>query len=166
MDWLNKTIRVEQQLARKNDRGLVFVPVKTKNGKRTLTLGEKTIQAMKYHYDRQQLERITAGAKWKGSNLMFTTHVGGPLMHRNVLREFKILIGDAGLPDMRFQDLRHTAASLMLNAGVPPIVVSNRLGHSRTSVTLDIYGHLISNKEKEAAQLIDDLVIPIAVQHP
>ncbi|MEN8171818.1 MAG: tyrosine-type recombinase/integrase [Chloroflexota bacterium] len=65
------------------------------------------------------------------------------------------------MPQIRFHDLRHTAASLMLNHGIPVIVVSRRLGHARPSITLDIYGHHIPSMESKAAELMDELVTPI-----
>jgi integrase len=71
------------------------------------------------------------------------------------------ILREAGLPEIRFHDLRHTAASLMLNHGIPLIIVSSRLGHARPSITLDIYGHLIPSMQAEAAQKIDDLVTPV-----
>ena len=61
---------------------------------------------------------------------------------------------------IRFHDLRHTAASLMLNHGIPVIVVSRMLGHSKPSITLDIYGHLYHEMQDEAARLMDELVSP------
>jgi len=65
------------------------------------------------------------------------------------------------LPKMHFHDLRHTAASLMLNRGVLFIIVSRILGHSKPSITLDIYGHLLTDMLDEAAKLMDELVTPI-----
>ena len=67
----------------------------------------------------------------------------------------------AGLPVIRFHDLRHTAASLMLNHGIPVIVVSRRLGHAKPSITLDVYGHLLPSLQEEAAQKIDELITPV-----
>lgn len=93
--------------------------------------------------------------------MIFTNRTGGAINHRNLVRDFKILLRDAALPDIRFHDLRHTAASLMLNHGVAPIVVSRRLGHAKPSITLDIYGHLIPGIQVEAANLIDELIAPI-----
>ena len=116
------------------------------------------------HYDRQQLERLTAGEKWCEHGLIFTNSLGGPIDPRNLLRDYKRLLHEAGLPNIRFHDLRHTAASLMLNNGVPVIVVSRRLGHSKASITLDVYGHLIPTMQTEVAEMIDSLVIPIALQ--
>jgi hypothetical protein len=68
------------------------------------------------------------------------------------------------LPEIRFHDLRHTAASLMLNNGIPVIVVSRRLGHARPSITLDVYGYLIPSKQQEAAEKMDELLTPISVE--
>ena len=67
---------------------------------------------------------------------------------------------DAGLPIIRFHDLRHTAASIQLNNGIPLLVVSKRLGHSKPSITLDIYGHLIEEYQNEAAEMMDELLTP------
>jgi len=76
----------------------------------------------------------------------------------------KKLLQEAGLPPIRFHDLRHTAASLLLNKGIPVITVSRRLGHAKASITLDVYGHLLPNMQSEVAEMIDDLVMPVAVQ--
>jgi integrase len=86
---------------------------------------------------------------------------------RNLHREFKSLIKIAGLPDIRFHDLRHTAASIMLNHGVPVIVVSRRLGHSKPSITLDIYGHIMPGMQAQIAEQIDELITPVEIAlHP
>jgi integrase len=70
----------------------------------------------------------------------------------------------AGLPPIRFHNLRHTSASILLNQGVPVITVSRRLGHAKVSITLDIYGHLIPTAQTGVAEMIDDLVMPVTVQ--
>ena len=80
------------------------------------------------------------------------------------MRYFKALIKQAGLPPIHFHDLRHTAASLILNHDIPVIVVSRQLGHARTSITLDVYGHLLPSMQAEAAELIDGLVTPTEVK--
>jgi len=81
----------------------------------------------------------------------------------NLLRDFKKQLERSGVKEIRFHDLRHTAASLMLNHGVPVLVVSKILGHSKVSTTLDIYGHLISVMQEEAARIMDEIVTPIPV---
>jgi integrase len=165
LDWVNQILKVERQLVRSRGKGISFAPPKTKFGRRTLDLGSKTIDVIRIHYQRQHEERQSAGEKWRDHDLIFTNRYGGPLHHRNLLRDFKIILGEAGLPEIRFHDLRHTAASLMLNHGIPLIVVSRRLGHARPSITLDVYGHLIPSMQAEAAQKIDELVTPVEL-HP
>ena len=96
--------------------------------------------------------------------MVFTTNNWTPIHPRNLLSDFRILLEDAGLPQIRFHDLRHTAATLMLNNGIPVIIVSRRLGHAKASITLDVYGHLIPSMQAEAAEMMDELVMPIAVQ--
>ena len=94
---------------------------------------------------------------------MFTSTIGTPVQDRMLRKQFKRLVKEAGLPEIRFHDMRHTAASLMLNHGVPLIVASRRLGHARASITLDIYGHLIPSMQQETADLMDRLVTPVEV---
>jgi integrase len=79
----------------------------------------------------------------------------------NLLQDFKQLLRKTGLPVIRFHDLRHMATSLMLNHGIPVIVVSRRLGHAKPSITLDVYGHLLPSMQAEAAQKIDELITPV-----
>ena len=81
----------------------------------------------------------------------------------NLRLDFKQVTDRAGVPKVRFHDLRHTAASLMLNNGIPVIVISKILGHSKPSITLDIYGHLYTEMQGEASRLMDELVSPVKV---
>jgi integrase len=165
LDFLHQTLIVERQLQRPDGGDAVkFSSPKTRYGKRAIALGGKTIEVLRAHLLRQQAEKTAACNKWVENGLIFTNSLGGPINARNLLRNFKQLLKAAGLPDIRFHDLRHTAASLMLNAGIPVIVVSRRLGHARASITLEIYGHLIPSMQMEAAEKIDDLVMPVAVE--
>lgn len=164
VDWLRKVLKIERQLERPGGNGVRFSQPKTKNGRRTINLGKRSIEVLRTHYEKQQQLRTDAGDKWIEHGLIFTTNNGTPINHRNLLRDFKILLKDAGLPQIRFHELRHTAASLMLNNRIPIIVVSRRLGHARASITLDVYGHLIPSMQAEAAELMDELIMPVPVQ--
>jgi integrase len=161
LDWIRRTIKVERQLDRPTGKGIQFSAPKTRFGKRSVALGRKTIEVLRNHYERQQGDRLRVGENWNEHDLIFTNRNGGPLHPRNLLRDFKLMLKRAGLPVIRFHDLRHTAASLMLNSGIAPIIVSRRLGHARASITLDIYGHLIPSMQSEAAEKIDELITPI-----
>ena len=164
LDWNKQTIKVERQFVRSNPSIVKFIPPKTKNGRRTGALGTNAIEVLRQQFERQMAERKEAGDNWNDYRLIFTTKNGTPMHFRDLLRDFQILLPKAGLPVIRFHDLRHTAASLMLNYGVPIIVVSQGLGHARASIILDIYGHLIPSMQTEAAQMIDNQITPVAVQ--
>jgi integrase len=100
-------------------------------------------------------------------DLIFSSKSGTPMDPSNLRLDFARVLRQAGLPKIRFHDLRHTAASLTLNHGIPVIVVSKILGHSKPSITMDIYGHLYNEMQDEAARLMDELVTPICTQlHP
>ena len=94
---------------------------------------------------------------------MFTTKIGTPISHSNLRRDFKQLLKKAGLPKLRFHDLRHTCATLLIGNGLDYKTVSERLGHARASITLDIYHHSSTDQQKKAADLIDKLVTPISI---
>jgi hypothetical protein len=161
LDWEGCSLQIQRQLKLTNSAHYYYEPPKTKAGRRTVVLGKKTIEKLREHHERQQLERIQAGQKWVEKDLIFPSSIGTPMDQANLLKEFKQLIKAAGLPEIRFHDLRHSAASLMLNHGIPVIVVSRRLGHSKPSVTLDVYGHLMPGMQNEAADLMDELGTPV-----
>jgi len=87
---------------------------------------------------------------------VFTSTMGGPLRRTAFMRRiFHAAVRRAGLEPLRWHDLRHTSASLAISTGVPILVVSKMLGHSRTSTTLDVYGHLLPDQETELADKLD-----------
>lgn len=164
LDWVKQSIKVERQLVRPDGGEAQFKQPKNKFGRRTILLGSGSIDVLRNHNDRQYQARKKAGDKWVEHGLIFSTRYGTPHHPRYILRDFKILIRKVGLPIIRFHDLRHTAASLMLNHGIPVLVVSRILGHAKPSITLDVYGHLIPSMQIEAAQKIDELIMPVEIQ--
>ncbi len=95
--------------------------------------------------------------------MIFPSTTGTPISQRNLFKHFKETLVAAGLEDTLLHYLRHTAASLMRNHGIPAIVVSKRLGHSKVSVTLNIYGHLIQEMQDGPAAMIDELITPVEI---
>ena len=164
VDWQRKTIRVQRQLRRDFRLGELFTSPKSKAGNRTILLGSNGIAKLQEHWQLQYQERVFAGDRWQDYGLIFPSSIGTPMDHSNLVKNFKRVIASAGLPVIRFHDLRHSSASLMLNHGVPPIIASRRLGHSRVSITLDTYGHLIPELQSEAADLMDELITPIQIE--
>jgi integrase len=99
-----------------------------------------------------------AGSRWQASSLVFTSTIGTPLEPRNVNRQFDTLLAKAGLAHIRFHDLRHTAASLLLAQGVHPRVAMETLGHFKIGLTTDTYSHVIPALNREAADRMDALL--------
>jgi len=166
LDWQKRTLTVQRQAKRIGRKEGYFSPLKTRAGRRTIVLGLKTIEKLREHLNQQESERYLVGDSWKDLDLIFPSSIGTPQGQSNLYRGFKELLRQTGLPELRFHDLRHTAASLMLNHGVPAIVVSKRLGHAKVSITLDIYGHLMPEMQNEAAEMIDDILTPVEVEFP
>jgi len=158
LDWERWRLQVQRQLRMKRGGGYEFTRPKTKAGKRSLALGDAMLDSLRQHLERQSKEMQLAGDRWHTLDLIFPSTIGKPLDGSYLRKAFKQLIRQAGLPDIRFHDLRHAAASLMLNYGVPVIVVSQRLGHARPSITLDVYGHRIPSMQEEVAGVMDTLV--------
>ena len=104
---------------------------------------------------RQAEERLAVGPYWQDSGLVFTSTIGTVVEPRNVARVLDELIMKAGVRRIRFHDLRHTCASLLLAQGVPPRVVMDVLGHSQFSITMDLYSHVMPSALREAAAAMD-----------
>ena len=160
LKWNSGTLYVHRQIKRSPGDEWNFAEPKTRTGRRTLKIGEETLHKLRMHRDRVTILKGQAGPYWQDNDLMFPNTMGNPLDASNLRKDFMKILAEAGLPQMRFHDLRHTAASLMLNHGIPVIVVSRRLGHAKASTTLDIYGHLLTEMQDEAAKLMDELVTP------
>ncbi len=153
VDLTRHTLRVQRQLLRD---GTLNEP-KTAKGRRTIDLPQSCVAVLREHKRTQAEERLIAGPEWSHNDLVFCTYQGRPLNHRNVVRAFKAILVRAGLPDISFHALRHTAATLLLVQGTHPKVVQERLGHSTIAMTLDIYSHLIPSMGRAAADQLDAL---------
>lgn len=158
IDWNLSTVLVKRQVRHFRGTGYTFLEPKSKSGTRTINLGKQALELLENHKREQELLIRAAGEDWTCLDLVFPSGAGTPLTGSNIRRDFRKLLKVSGLPQIRFHDLRHTAASLMLNHGIPVLIVSKRLGHSKPSITLDTYGHLIPSRQEEAAQLMDNLM--------
>ena len=157
LDWSTYQLNIKRQVQRVPGRGLVFSDPKTSAGRRMILLGPDTILSLKEHFNRQLIEREFKGEKWQDNDLIFPSSIGTPLDQSNLNRDYKHLLKEANLPNIRFHDLRHTAASLMLKQGVSVKVVQERLGHSDAAMTLNVYSHVIPGMQEETAKKMDEI---------
>lgn len=143
--------RLPTQMGR--DRGDLYVEAepKTKSSRRNIALASFAVEALKQHSIRQKGMKRLAGDMWEEHDYVFCTPLGKHLNPgHGVLVQLKILLEKAGLPDIRFHDLRHSAATLLLSMGVHSKVVQEILGHSEISMTMDIYSHVLPTMQKDA----------------
>jgi len=126
VDFEARTLTVNRQLQRVNGT-LQFQTLKTPRSRRTIALPELAAAALKAHRARQMEERLKMGELWQDLDLVFCSEIGTPLNESNVRnRSFYPLLEKAGLPRIRFHDLRHTCATLLLAQGVHPKFVQSR----------------------------------------
>lgn len=149
------TLQVRATLQRTGD-GFLFAEPKTAHSRRQVALTGTAIAALRRHRRAQAEERLQLGAVWEDNDLVFANEVGRPVEATNLIRRsFHPLLKRAGLPRIRFHDLRHTAATLMLGRSVHPKVVAEMLGHSQIAVTLDLYSHVTPTMQREAVSALD-----------
>lgn len=159
VDFAGASLSVITAVQRSRSAGTRLAEPKTATARRTIALTTtgsfNAVEALRGHRARQAEERLALGAAWKDMDLVFTDTVGGPLRGNNLeRRSFDPLMRKAGVPRIRFHDLRHTAATLMIAAGVPVKVVSEMLGHADVGTTLRIYAHVLPNMQRDAAQVL------------
>jgi integrase len=158
VDLENARLSVRRALIPHGDTVIVSEP-KTARGRRVIALDAETIEVLKSQALRQLGDQEHWGDAWSDSGYVFTKKNGQPLHPQTVSRSFEQALNEARLPRIRLHDLRHTHATLALQAGIHPKVVSERLGHATVSITLDTYSHAIPAMQEEAAERIAGLVV-------
>ena len=134
--------------------GWIFEAPKSGKG-RNIRLTSKAISALRTHRKRQLEERMQKAGLWSDHGLVFPSGLGTPTSGGNLNRSFKALLKRAGLPAVRFHDLRHTCATLLLRQGVNPKYVQELLGHADISLTLNVYSHVLPDMGDAAASAMD-----------
>lgn len=159
VDLDGERVRVCRALVKRAGLVTSFEEPKTGRSRRSVTLPASTVAALRAHRVKQAEEKLAAGPEYTDAELIFATQTGGPLSLPNLTRRhFKPLLEAAGLPPMRLYDLRHTAATLLLAAGEHPKIVSERLGHSTVTLTLDTYSHVLPEMQTATAEKLEGML--------
>lgn len=157
----NKVIYIKKQL-QKIDGNLQLVHPKTKGSIRKIVLLDYIIPILKNERKKQLENKLLLGKEYKNENFVYQQVDGSPYDPEYVTRNFNRIINkvskELNIKRIRFHDLRHTHATLLLKAGVNPKIVSERLGHSNISITLDTYTHVLPDMQKEAAEKLNNLL--------
>ena len=158
VDLSEGSMRIQRTLQRVDGAYRFFDP-KTPRSRRTIPIPPPVVRALRDHRARQLSERLKVGSAWQGETwggLIFTNEIGEPLASFHVTGRFRSLLKAAGLPDMRYHDLRHGAATLMAAQGVPARVAMEVLGHSQISTTMEIYSHVADESQRDAVNRVAD----------
>ncbi len=131
---------------------------KTAHSRRTVALDAETVRVLRDLRRAQAERRLLLGTAYKDSDLVFCREDGAPLRPDTVAARFKRLARAAGVPVIRWHDLRHSHATLALQAGVHPKVVSDRLGHASVAFTMDVYSASIPAMQADAADTVAALI--------
>ena len=159
VDLDKRTLRVRTALQWLRSDEPKLVEPKTRQSRRTLPLPTMVVEQLKAHRLRQDADRIKAGEQWVGDDwdLVFCSLQGRPLNSRHLVTYFKAILKKSGLPNIRFHDLRHSCASLLVAQGLHPRVVMEQLGHSTIKLTMDTYSHVLPELQRQAAETMDGL---------
>jgi integrase len=156
VDLEGGVLRVRRTLTRAKGTYTLGEP-KTARSRRSVRLTEMAVEALRTHLARQLEEIDRVGSPYKDEGLVFATEKGTLVNPTNLRRRsFTPLLERAGLPQVRFHDLRHTCATLLLTKNVNPKVVSEMLGHASISITLDTYSHVLPNMQDSAARALEE----------
>ncbi len=159
LNFRKGTIHIHRSLSYKNADGLGCayreeLP-KTAAGIRTIPLPDIALEVLKAHKARQLKQRLQCGDAWKNLDLVFCTGIGSYYNQSNHHTVFRKLLQVAGLPLIRFHDLRHSAATILLSMGVNLKVIQERLGHANVTITLGRYSHVTESMQNEANGLLN-----------
>jgi integrase len=132
---------------------------KTPRSRRVIALDPGTVKTLKSHRKVQNEGRLLAGQTWQDRDLVFAAPDGGILHPQTLSGAFERAVEAAGLPPIGIHGLRHSSASLGLAAGVPLVIMSERLGHSSTAITGDVYSHSLPSQHQAAADQVAGLIL-------
>lgn len=147
VDFDTKTVSVRQTYT-KAESGHQFNDTKSDSSVRSIALFSETVEHLRQHKIKQNAQRMANRKLYQDHGLVAQSNVGTPLNPRNVMRNFYKLLDEVNVPRIRFHDLRHTHATILLKNGVHPKIVQERLGHSSITVTLDTYSHVLPNMQE------------------
>ena len=159
VDFAERTLKIERSIQRIKGHPLVAVPLKTKNSKRVIHIGEEVVRALREHKADQAQQRL-AGTEWHDMGLIFCNSIGKPWEPRAVNALFDRCVERAGLPPAtRLHDCRHTCATLLLAAGADLLSVSRMLGHAGIGITADTYSHPNQESAERLTAVMDTVMV-------
>ncbi|GAA2948059.1 MULTISPECIES: tyrosine-type recombinase/integrase [Streptomyces] len=156
LDLNTGTAAIHRSLQRTRTGGLTVLHTKTRASERRIVLPTECVNSLKTHWEQQEEARRVAGTGWSNNGLVFTTLTGGPLEPANLTHSFSRLLNRAGLRRIRFHDLRHSTATLLLEQGVDIVVIKELLGHAH----IGVYAHVRLRLQRQAINTLGNVLSP------
>lgn len=158
IDFGKRTIQVQRIFTRAPGNRYIEAEPKTKKSRRSVTLTVRVVDLLKQHRKRQLEAKLLAGSQWEEHNLVFCTSLGTPFNPSKLIERFNTLVKKAELPHMRFHDLRHSAATILLAMNVHPKIVQELLGHNQISMTMDLYSHVLPGLQEDVIDRLENIL--------
>ncbi|WP_185222794.1 tyrosine-type recombinase/integrase [Parageobacillus thermoglucosidasius] len=156
IDFDKKVIHVNRSLAYVPNKGYILTTLKTKNSKRQIPISDNVVKELLIHKAKQEEWKKRLGKAYEDNDLVICTEMGTMQDPRNILRVMRRLCKSSGVTAIRFHDIRHTHASILISSGVDIVKVSARLGHANPKITLEIYAHLLPNIQDNVAETFEN----------
>ena len=158
VDIAQGKLGIVNSLKRVKGQGLVLGNPKTHRSQRSIRLSKRAVELLKQVRAKKAANELLAGSAYEDRNFVFSNAMGSPIDPDYATKQFRYLSKDLGLPDLSLHGLRNTHASLLIKSGAHVKVISARLGHSSTSFSMDVYGHLLPGVEEAAVEALDDVL--------
>jgi len=164
VDLVSQTLSITGAAQFQKGKGIIRVPTKTVASEAPLPIPDVLVPILREHL--AMLEEERTYSKWQEKGLLFPSTLGTPISARNLVRHFKSVLKANDLPSIRFHDLRHSCATLLISLGVHPRIVMEMLRHSQISTTMNIYAHVIPEVNRDAVNQLGALVMPETLTIP
>lgn len=155
IDWSGQALTIQQTVNWTPSQGIIIQDTKTSSSTRRISIGFMLIEDLKKHVETIEANKERFGENYQDYDLVCCYENGEPIKPRRITDTFAHLTNKAGLPKIRFHDLRHSHASMLLNNGVNPKIGAERLGHSSVQIYLDRYSHLLPDMQRGAVDLVE-----------
>lgn len=160
IDFENKTLSISQNIVPLK-RGYIFTTTKSEKSRRTILITDNIIKLLEQQKELQEKNKKLLGEIYKDNDLVSCYPDGAPFNPSSFSHMFAKVLKKNNLSHIRFHDLRHLNATLMLKSNIPPKIASARLGHSSIGITLDLYSHVINEMQEDAANKLDNIIFKL-----
>lgn len=155
IDWDNSLMKIRRTVQYTPETGIFFKEPKTESGNRDIRISGLVIEVLKQHRIEQNKKKLMLGKSYQDNDLIFCQNDGKPIHPDTISRWFPKFLTENKLPKIRFHDLRHTNATMLLEGNVPDLEIAERLGHADPSTPKRIYGHVTPDMQRRSVDTID-----------